>query len=191
MSHKMNRDERKIIVGLHRREESALSEVYRIYGRMLRSMAERITGNPLDAEECVNDALLDLWNAVPPDDPTHLAAYVSALVRRRAIDRVRYYTAHQRAGREYVQSIEELSDCLSDPDGEDWGEILTIRDCVQKFVDTLDARDRRIFLLRYYRFESVEAIAELCGMSAAATGMRLMRIRKRLNQMLTKNGIQI
>ena len=191
MLNEMNRDEMKIIAGLHRREESALSEVYRSYGRMLKSMAERITGSPLDAEECVNDALLDLWNSVPPDTPTHLAAYISALVRRRAIDRVRYYTAQQRAGREYAQSIEELAECLSDPEGEDWGETLTIRDCVQNFVDRLDERDRRLFLLRYYRFESVETAAALCGMSAAAAAMRLMRIRKRLSRSLTESGIQV
>ncbi|MBE6559256.1 MAG: hypothetical protein E7661_09655, partial [Ruminococcaceae bacterium] len=124
MSNEMNRDQRRIIAGLHRREESALSEVYLSYGHMLKSIAERITGNSLDAEECVNDALLDLWHAVPPDNPTHLAAYVSALVRRRAIDRVRYYTAQQRAGSEYAQSIEELAECLSNPEGEDWGETL-------------------------------------------------------------------
>ncbi|MBE6559331.1 MAG: hypothetical protein E7661_10045 [Ruminococcaceae bacterium] len=66
-----------------------------------------------------------------------------------------------------------------------------MRDCVQTFVDGLDARDRRLFLLRYYRFESVETAASLCGMSAPAAAMRLMRIRKRLSQALMENGIQV
>lgn len=186
-----DRNEREIIAGLYRREDSALAEVYRRYGRMLKSLAERITGNEADAEECVNDALLDLWQAVPPDRPTHLAAYVSALVRRRAIDRVRYDAAQRRYGHAYAQSIEELSECLTDPEGEDWGETLTIRDCVQRFVDSLDERDRRLFLLRYYSFETLETAARLCGMSSAAAGMRLMRLRKRLSHMLTENGIQV
>ena len=186
-----DRNEREIIAGLYRREDSALAEVYRRYGRMLKSLAERVTGNEADAEECVNDALLDLWQAVPPDRPTHLAAYVSALVRRRAIDRVRYDAAQRRYGHAYAQSIEELSECLTDPEGEDWGETLTIRDCVQRFVDSLDERDRRLFLLRYYSFETLETAARLCGMSSAAAGMRLMRLRKRLSHMLTENGIQV
>lgn len=186
-----DRNEKEIIAGLYRREDSALAEVYRRYGRMLKSLAERITGNEADAEECVNDALLDLWQAVPPDCPTHLAAYVSALVRRRAIDRVRYDAAQRRCGHAYAQSIEELSECLTDPEGEDWGETLTIRDCVQRFVDGLDERDRRLFLLRYYSFETLETAAKLCGMSSAAAGMRLMRLRKRLSHMLTENGIQV
>jgi len=186
-----DRNEREIIAGLYRREDSALAEVYRRYGRMLKSLAERITGNEADAEECVNDALLDLWQAVPPDRPTHLAAYVSALVRRRAIDRVRYDAAQRRCGHAYARSIEELSECLTDPEGEDWGETLTIRDCVQRFVDSLDERDRRLFLLRYYSFETLETAARLCGMSSAAAGMRLMRLRKRLSHMLTENGIQV
>ena len=180
-----------ILEALARRDESALQEVSRLHGRMLRSIALRITGDECDAEECVNDALLDLWNAVPPDNPSSIAAYVSSLVRRRAIDRVRYRVAKQRAGDAYLSSTEELSECLSDPDASDPCETMVIRDCLQAFVDQLTAEERRIFLLRYYRFEPQESIAELCGLSVPAVAMRLMRLRKRLKKALEAEGIHI
>ena len=180
-----------IVEALTARDEHALEEVSRLYGRMLHGIALRITGSEADAEECVNDALLDLWNAVPPDHPTRLSAYVSALVRRRAIDRVRYNAARQRTGITFVESTEELSECLADPDGYTTCDTLAIRDILQAFVDNLPEEDRRIFLLRYYRFESQESIAELCGLSIPAVAMRLMRLRKRLKKALNAAGIHI
>ena len=47
------------------RDEAALDEVARRYGRMLMSVALGITGNEQDAEECVNDTYLAVWNSIP------------------------------------------------------------------------------------------------------------------------------
>ena len=198
-SHKINThphtrppsEDERILDALWRRDESALDDVTRLYGQLLRGIAQRVTGNPSDAEECVNDALLDLWNSVPPDRPTHLSAYVCALVRRRAIDRVRYHAAKQRAGDVFLRSTEELAECLTDPDGYDPCETVAIRDCLQAFMDRLDEEDRRIFLLRYFRFETHEAIADQCGLSTPAVAMRLMRLRKKLRRVLADNGISV
>ena len=82
------------------------------YGKLLHQLAARITGSDADAEECVNDALLDLWNTVPPTRPPILLSYVSVLVRRRAIDRVRYNAAGRRGGLAYYSTLEELAECL-------------------------------------------------------------------------------
>jgi RNA polymerase sigma-70 factor (ECF subfamily) len=183
--------ETSIVEALTARDESALGDVSRLYGRMLHGIALRITGNEADAEECVNDALLDLWNAVPPGRPSRLSAFVSSLVRRRAIDRVRYNAARQRTGSTFVESTDELAECLADPDGYSNCYTLAIRDSLQAFVDRLPEEDRRIFLLRYYRFESHETIAELCGLSVPAVAMRLMRLRKRLKKALNAEGIPI
>lgn len=184
-------DAERILHALRLRDESALREVTQSYGRMLHGIALRITGNESDAEECVNDALLDLWNTVPPHTPDSMAAYVSSLVRRRAIDRVRYRAAKQRAGDAYAGSLEELSECLSDPTACDPCETMVIRDCLQAFVDGLSEEDRRMFLLRYYRFETQESIADLCGVSTAAVAMRLLRLRKRLKKALEAQGIRL
>ena len=181
----------EILAALRRRDESALGDVTRLYGRMLHGIALRITGDESDAEECVNDALLDLWNTVPPHAPVSMAAYVSSLVRRRAIDRVRYRAAKGRAGDAYAGSVEELSECLADPTACDPCEAVVIRDCLQAFVDGLSEEDRRIFLLRYYRFEAQETVASLCGLSTPAVAMRLLRLRKRLKKALEAQGIHL
>ncbi|MBQ9151963.1 MAG: RNA polymerase sigma factor [Clostridia bacterium] len=177
--------------GLYRHDEMALEAVSRQYGRLLKGLARQITGSEPDAEECVNDALLDLWNAVPPDRPHRILAYVSALVRRRAVDRVRYKTASRRGGEEYEGSMEELAECLADPDGESSLETVAIRDCLQRFLQGLPRDDRTVFMLRYFRCLSNGEIGEACGIRETAVVMRLVRIRKKLKRALEDDGIFI
>ena len=181
--------EDELCEGLYRHEEAALEAVSQRYGRLMRGLALRITGSAADAEECVNDALLDLWNAVPPDRPAHMLAYVSILVRRRAVDRVRYRTAGCRGGQEYVGSMEELAECLADPQGASELDAMVIRDCLNRFLARLPEDDRTLFLLRYFRFLSNAEVADACGMRESAVVMRLVRIRKKLKKALESEGI--
>ena len=174
---------------LYRHEEAALEVVSQRYGRILWGLAHRITGSDSDAEECVNDALLDLWNAVPPDKPAHVLAYVSILVRRRAVDRVRYKTAGRRGGQDYEGSMDELADCLADPQGASDLDTMVIRDCLNRFLARLPADDRAVFMLRYFRCLSNAEIAEDCGLRESAVVMRLVRIRKKLRRALEAEGI--
>ena len=174
---------------LRGRNEMALSAIQRQYGKQVLRLATRILGSEADAEECVNDALLDIWNTVPPAKPSSFLSYFSLLVRRRAIDRVRYRTAECRAGIEYAGSLEELEATLpAMPEEDENGEIL---DCIQCFLDSLSSRDRRIFLLRYFRFCSHREIGEILGMREGAVNMKLTRLRKKLKDALDKRGIPL
>ena len=177
----------KLLTLLQRRDEAALNAIQRQYGRQALRLAQNILGSQTDAEECVNDALLDLWNSVPPAEPSSFLSFFSLLVRRRAIDRVRYLTAERRAKGEYAGSLEELESILpAQSESEDDEEIFT---CIQDFLDGLSPRDRRIFLLRYFRFCSHREIGALVGMRESAVNMRLTRMRKRLKDALLRRGI--
>lgn len=179
----------QLLALLRGRDETALSVIQRQYGRTALQLANRILGSEPDAEECVNDALLDLWNTVPPMEPTSFLSYFCLLVRRRAIDRVRYRTAERRAGGEYVGSLEEWEEVLpAMPDEGDGREIL---DCIQDFLDALPLRDRRIFLLRYFRFCSHREIGSCVGMRESAVRMRLTRLRRKLKDALEQRGIPL
>ena len=183
--------EQKLLDRLFRRDESALAEVSDRFGRMLYSLAYRITGSASDAEECLNDALLDLWQKPPNDPDTTLSAYVSALVRRRAVDRVRFNTAHRRGGGEYVCALDELDQCLADPNAQTVDDSMAIRDALQSFLDSLDKENRTIFLLRYYAAYSIAEIAEKRGLGERAVEMRLNRMRKRLRHVLAEYDVSL
>ena len=173
------------------RDETALTEVSDRWGRMLYGLAYRITGSASDAEECLNDALLDLWQKPPTDSATTLLPYFSALVRRRAVDRVRFNTAHCRGGGEYACALDELDQCLADPDGQTADDSIAIRDALQIFLDGLDSENRAIFLLRYYAAYSNAEIAAQRGLGERAVEMRLNRMRKRLRRILEEHDVPL
>ena len=65
-----------IIKKLYERSEEAIKELSDKYGALCQGIANRILGNEQDAEECLNDALLAVWNTVPPEKPDPLSAYI-------------------------------------------------------------------------------------------------------------------
>ena len=184
-------DDSAIIEQLYRRDESALQAVAVRYGSLMLSLARQITGSEQDAEECVNDAILELWNSVPPASPQRLSAFMGAIVRRRAIDRVRYNNAEKRAGADYCASIDELAECLPDRTAEAESDSAEINRCIRDFLAKQKPDDRDLFLMRYFRFMSNEEIAQAFGVRESAVVMRLVRMRKRLRKRLEAANIYL
>lgn len=48
------------------RSEQATDETDKKYGKLCRSLAGSILSSDEDAEECVSDAYLSVWNTIPP-----------------------------------------------------------------------------------------------------------------------------
>ncbi|MBQ7379689.1 MAG: RNA polymerase sigma factor [Clostridia bacterium] len=184
-------EDAEIIKLLCNRDEFALRAVLTKYGALMHSLARQITGSEQDAEECVNDAILELWDSVPPASPKQLSAFMGGIVRRRAIDRVRYNQAEKRAGSEYCSSIEELEECLPDRQSEAESDSDEINRCIRAFLDKQKPDDRDMFLMRYFRFLSNEQIALQFGMRESSVVMRLVRMRKRLRKFLNENHIRL
>ena len=85
-------DETWILQRFLARDEEGLAAAYSQLGPGLTALAARIAG-PETAEECVNDALLAAWQAIPPLAPVHLAAYLAKLTRNAALNRYRAQNA--------------------------------------------------------------------------------------------------
>jgi len=181
-------EDAEIVAMLWQRRESALNEIIRRYGRMLKNFAGRILPTAQDAEECVNDALLDIWNTVPAKRPASVASYAAMLTRRRAIDRIRRLTAKKRGGGVYLIALEELGDCIPDtaPSYEDTG---ALREAIDSFLSGLSKEDRMIFMGRYFALESIESLAESCGVTKNTINIRLSRMRKKLKTKLKERSI--
>ena len=69
-------EEQKMLALLLRHDEDGLEAALAQYGSRLRSVAAAIVGVET-AGECVNDALLAAWNAIPPEQPAHLRTYLT------------------------------------------------------------------------------------------------------------------
>ncbi len=183
-------EDTEIVALLWQRRESALNEIIHRYGRMLNNFAGRILPTAQDAEECVNDALLDIWNTVPTNRPASVASYAAMLTRRRAIDRIRRLTAKKRGGGVYLVALDELEDCIPDhtTSNEDTD---ALREAINSFLAGLSVEDRLIFMGRYFALESIEALAENRRVSKNTINIRLSRIRKKLKTELEERSIFI
>ena len=104
----------EIIELYFRRDERAISETDAKYGKYLFSVAYNVVHDRLDCEECLNDTYLDAWNAMPPERPAVLKAFLAIIMRRRAIDRYKSEKRKRRIPSELTVSLSELEFTLSD-----------------------------------------------------------------------------
>lgn len=63
-------EDEKIIEMFFARSEQGIQELNIKYGKVCHKLSCNIVGNRQDAEECVNDAYLGAWNAIPLRSPT-------------------------------------------------------------------------------------------------------------------------
>lgn len=184
--------ENELLKKLLDRDESALVDIQKNYGKMIYALSFRILGSREDAEECANDVLLEIWNTVPPRQPEKLSAYACMLTRRTAIDKLRANTADKRGGTEYLLAMEELEGdlCVCDSATEDI-DSYEISAVINEFLGSVKPRDRYIFIARYYAFEEISDIAAKLGMAKNAVNIRLSRMRKQLGALFAERNIYI
>ena len=183
----MNDDETILALFLVRSEQ-AIEALRQVYGAACRHLAMNILRSERDAEECVDDAYLAAWNAIPPQHPEKLGAWLLRVVRNQALRRLRANTAQKR-GSCYDAALDELADALSTSDTpEDALDAKELAALIDRFLDELDPTSRVIFMRRYWYSDPVEEIARALGMSRGAVSVRLHRLRKKLRELLLKEG---
>ncbi len=181
------------IVSLYwERSETAIVETERAYGKYGLAIAKNILGSREDAEECVNDAYMRLWNAIPPEKPSRLGLYLGKIVRNLALNRLKALGTAKRGGGQYPAALDELDHTLTSRDGvEDVMENKRLSSLLKQFLRGLPSEKRVIFLLRYWYFKPVGEVASSLGLSISKVKMTLSRTRKDLQAFLEKEGIAL
>ena len=171
------------------RSEEAIAACQVKYGKSCHTVAYNILHSDEDAEECVNDTWLRAWNAIPPERPTRLGAWLSTVTRRLALTRYEKKTAAKRNGG-IEASLEELSECVT-------AGSLTIADevalseAINGFLASLPTRTRMIFMRKYWYMDSIADIAKALGMGESAVKVTLHRTREKFRKHLAKEGITV
>lgn len=182
-------EDEKIIGLLYRRSESGLDEVHRKYGPLMEKVAFDITRRHEDAEEIVNDALLTVWNTIPPELPFSLSAYAAGIARKLALRRYRDNRRRKRSGQLPTEELAE--ELLSGEDEAALSDTVGITHALEVFLGTLDEKGRAVFYRRFWAEQSVGEIASALGMTSASVSARLYRMRTSLAQILKKEGINL
>ena len=176
------------IVGLYwERNENAIRETERKYGKYCYAVAYNILHSHEDSAECVNDTWHGAWNAIPPEKPKKLQIFLARITRNIAIDRYRHDSAQKRA-METEGVIDEYWECIPSEDIPLEDE-LALKQAINGFLTSLDIRTRIIFMRRYWYAMSAADIADGMRLSENYVNVILHRTRQKFKDYLTKEGI--
>ena len=184
-------EDERIIELYWNRDQRAIRETDGKYGKLLGGIAWNLLRSREDSEECVNDTYLRAWNAIPPQRPGALRAWLARITRNLSLDRWKTRQAEKRGGGAEVL-LGELEDCVPVARGPEQAlEDQALAELLNAFLRGLSREGRAIFLRRYWYGQGVAEIAGDLGCGEGKVKSSLFRSRKALREFLEKEGIAV
>ena len=154
------------------------------YGLLMKRWAYDVVRNSWDAEECVNESLMILWEAAPRYSELNLPAFLKTIVRRQAFAMMDYRQAKKRCG---------ITECLEDYDVCDGKEHLrydelALLKTVEKFLQSVSALHGDILILRFYYGYSFKQISIRTGMTEPGVRSYVCRVKPQIQEFLIREG---
>lgn len=187
---RVNLRDSEIVEMFERRDERALAEVQSKYGRYCAAVAMNILKNREEADLAVNDALMRLWEKIPPAKPNNLAGFAAKTTKLLCLNRYSSEHAQKRGACENDLILDELSECIASGDNVEraFEEKELIR-AVNAFVGTLPKRKRDMFVLRYWYRMSIKDLSQRLGLSENNIAVTIGRTRKKLIEYLKRRDL--
>jgi RNA polymerase sigma factor (sigma-70 family) len=172
-------------------DERAMEELYDRYGRPAYSLARRITGEPVFAEEVVQEVFLALWRDPAKYDPSRggFASWLLAATHHKAVDAVR---REQTLRKRRAQAAEEAdyyeTAVATGPSVEDavWTGLRGQR--VRAALSTLPLPQREALTLAYFGGYTQREIADMTGTPLGTVKTRMLAGMRRLRALLDGVG---
>ena len=178
------------------RDEGAISETEKKYGRMLYSLSYSVLSSREDAEDATQETLIKLWRTLPsyrfecPILPytLHMARNVALDALRRRASRVQSVslTSEDEAGESEQWDIAD-PDEYADP-ARDYERGERIRG-VRAAIDELPPEHKEILTLKDIEGYSYEQIGQILQLEQGTVKSRLSRARKNLAEILKARNI--
>lgn len=108
-------NDNEIVELFFQRNPDGIQAAQEKYGAYCLAVARNILGGEEDSQECLNDLWLRAWNAIPPQRPKLLKAWLGKVIRNLAINCREKAAAQKRQGDQYTLSLDELDECIPDP----------------------------------------------------------------------------
>ena len=174
------------------RSEDAIRKTDEKYGAEVYAVSYNILHDRRDVEECKSDTYLDVWNAMPHEEPKNFRAFLLGIARRVSIDKYRERSRSKRVPSELTSSLDELAEVIAQSGGV-WDEVeaRALGAVINGFIKTISERERLIFVSRYICADSVKKIAEMLDVSKKTVYNELERLRLLLKEKLEKEGFEV
>lgn len=172
------------------RDEKAIEETDKKYGKICFNVANSILSDKEDSKECLNDTYLCVWNKIPPTRPQNLMAFICQIVRFLSMKKLEHNLALKRS-KDMTISYSELENILPssrfspDLEYEDVGILIS------DFLRNEKEDSRNVFIRKYYFFDSISDIAKRYAFPESKVKNMLFHSRKRLREILRKGGVEV
>ena len=102
-------DDHEIVDLYWQRDEHAIEATAAKYESYCMKISQNILSDRADSEENVNDTYLHAWQAMPPQRPAILSAFLGKIARNLALNRYKARSAQKRQGDVFALSLDELT----------------------------------------------------------------------------------
>ena len=184
-------DDQTIVLKFFERDESALEESKKKYGDYCLYIADNVLRDRRDSEECLNDTWLGAWNSIPPARPACLSAFLAKITRNLAISKYRAKYAKKRTGDRLSESLDELGECIpvSNDNVSQAIDRRILAEAINGYLDTCSEKQRKIFVRRFFYFDSIAEISQMYGIGQSDVKVTLMRMRRSLQKILEEEEL--
>ncbi len=161
-------------------DESAMHELYTRYGQRLYAYALRLTNDPANAEDVMQDTLIVAWRTAGEyRGDGRLLAWLLGIVHHRAM----------KALDQTVRPLDSLEEDIPGigPSPEEQAQTRETREWVQQGLQDLSAAHRAVLELVFYQGMSLNEVAEICRCPLGTVKSRLSYARKHLRGVLSRS----
>lgn len=183
MTDRNSMDDKALLAAIAGRDSEALQELHRRYSNMLLALAQRVLGNRTDAEDVLQDALLQVWKQAERYDSkrSSVSTWLVLITRSRAIDRLR----SRRVVDKTVTAVSlEKPSAHTSPQGV--GNVFNLerRHRLQQEMSRLPSEQRQVLELSFYQGWTQREIAESTSIPLGTVKTRTLLAMKKLRKAL-------
>jgi len=175
----MKVDDDNLIHQLKKKNPKALDYLVDRYSNLIFKVAYSVLRSKEESEECLNDALLKIWNSMDSfnKDKSKFVTWIIIITKYTAIDYLRKEKKHK--ANVSIEDI-EINDNF-DLENEILSRDFFIK--VLNDIKNMDKENREIFIRRFFLMESIKDISEKMVITESAVANRLLRGKRKLISM--------
>lgn len=177
------RDEPELVAAIAAGDGAALGELYDRYGGMLLALAGRILGDSGDAEEIVQEAMLQAWRQADryKSKRSSVSTWLVLITRSRAIDRLRNRKVVDRTA---VAAHREKGDLHTSSEGPSSVLLQERRNRLGRELTKLPAEQRQVLEMAFFQGLTQREIAAAADIPLGTVKTRSLLAMKKLRAAL-------